>query len=684
MLAQSRTVAVIFGWITAISAGSQAWAVMQDPGPKRSGSLDGKIVQVTLFRNTALVTREVPVAPAVGNDSGDTQEITVGGLPEQLITGSGFAEGNDAVAIRGVRILQEPVDEAQRQDVRELETRMQELRKELERLQNQQKVQQANMQSLDKMVRFTHDASQKDLNRGTIQASALTDLITFAAEKRAQWSEESFELYQQIQDTQAELQQVQRRHQQLTSGQTKIRYLAKIFIETSSDDPSPIRFSYAVSGCNWSPQYSFEAYSDSDKISMRYGAVIQQFSGEDWDGIQLTLSTASPSVNAAGPTLTPLRVTAVDPSQASSDAAAADEFGLSKSKGGFGNRGQAAMMPNQMAQQLRIGQSDGAATALGNAILQNQLKSLRNSQRQLEESVISKFSQQESLNRNQQLNTLACRMQEVELLAAARHARGLATDAADEVASQTYLLENRITLKSRREQQLADIRSAEFTGDLYHVAIPLLSSFAYREAELVNSLDIGLLSGPASMYLDDRFVGTMPLPSTASGQRFWAGFGADGQVRTRRELLDKEETQQGGNQKSTFHYRLVVSNFKAEPVDVRLMDRIPLSDQTKQTSVTLGSVDQPLSDNKLYLRIQRPMNLLRWDITVPAGSHGSEAMDLDYNFTVELDRSQELSVRPPSESAEQVMIDSFGPGIGGGMGGMGGFGGMGSGGGTGQ
>jgi len=676
MLGLNRTLGVILCWITLMSTGSQAWAVMQEVEQEPPASSQGEIVQVTLFRNTALVTREIPVPPADGDDSNTSREITVGGLPEQLILDSGFAEGNDAVAIRGVRILQEPIDEAQREDVRELETKMQELREEVARLQNQQNVQQQNMRSLDQMVQFTHDASQKDLNRGTIQASALTDLVTFAAEKRAQWSEESFDLNQQIQKTQEELQQTQRRHNQLASGEMKTRYLAKIFIETTGEDPAPIRFSYSVGGCNWSPQYSFEARSDSDKISMRYGAVIQQFSGEDWSNVALTLSTASPSVNAAGPTLTPLRVTAVDPSGQSAGAPA-DDLGRSQSKGGFGDGQQPQRMPNQMAQQLRAGQAQGDATAMGNAILQNQMKSLRKSQRQLEESVSGQSSQREDVRRNTLLNTLAGQMQEVELLAAARHARGLATDAADEVASQTYPLDSRITLKSRREQQLADIRSAEFTGDLYHVAIPLLSSFAYREAELVNDLDIGLLSGPASMYLDDRFVGMMPLPSTASGQRFWAGFGADGQVRTRRELLDKEETQQGGNQKSTFHYRLVVANFKDQPVDIRLMDRIPLSDQAKQTSVTLGSVDQPLSDNKLYLRIQRPMNLLRWDVTVPAGSHGSDAMDLDYDYTIELDRSQELSVRSPSESSEQLLMDSFGPG-------MGGMGGMGMGGGVGQ
>ena len=63
----------------------------------------------------------------------------------------------------------------------------------------------------------------------------------------------------------------------------------------------------------------------------------------------------------------------------------------------------------------------------------------------------------------------------------------------------------------------------------------------------------------------------MQIPTTASGQRLVIGFGADQQVRTRRELVDKFDELQGGNRQLKFVYRLVLSNFKDQPVTVRLI-----------------------------------------------------------------------------------------------------------------
>jgi uncharacterized protein (TIGR02231 family) len=234
-------------------------------------------------------------------------------------------------------------------------------------------------------------------------------------------------------------------------------------------------------------------------------------------------------------------------------------------------------------------------------------------------------------------------------------------------------------LQSRREQQLVEIIEAKLDGDLYHTATPLLSSFAYREVELVNTLDIGLLSGPASIYLDDRFVGMMTLPTTAAGQLLTIGFGADGQVRTRRELVSKQDSVQGGNKRLQSTYKLVINNFKDTAIRVRLLDRIPVSGQLQQTGVSLGETSSPISEDALYARMRQPMGILRWDLEVPASRHGSEAFDVTYDYTVEFDRSKILSVPAtrPSDLTEMGVDGFFGGGMGGrgmGGGGMGGVG----------
>ena len=100
----------------------------------------------------------------------------------------------------------------------------------------------------------------------------------------------------------------------------------------------------------------------------------------------------------------------------------------------------------------------------------------------------------------------------------------------------------------------------------------------------------------------------------ARGETFVVGFGADPQLRARRELVDRSDVVQGGNRELGLSYRLVIENFKEEETTVRLLDRLPYTQQNSQIRVTLGDASDDISTDKLYLRRERPKGILRWEI----------------------------------------------------------------------
>ncbi|QRV90166.1 mucoidy inhibitor A [Ceratobasidium sp. AG-Ba] len=67
---------------------------------------------------------------------------------------------------------------------------------------------------------------------------------------------------------------------------------------------------YVVSGASWTPAYELHATTDSttktvaNSVTLHYRASVIQKTGEDWDDVNLTLSTAELSTNMAVPTLT--------------------------------------------------------------------------------------------------------------------------------------------------------------------------------------------------------------------------------------------------------------------------------------------------------------------------------------------------------------------------------------------
>ena len=72
-----------------------------------------------------------------------------------------------------------------------------------------------------------------------------------------------------------------------------------------------MQLNYLVASCGWSPTYTFRAGKDGKEVAVECNALVQQMTGEDWNGVTLTLSTASPALSAAGMGLAPFPVSLV-------------------------------------------------------------------------------------------------------------------------------------------------------------------------------------------------------------------------------------------------------------------------------------------------------------------------------------------------------------------------------------
>jgi uncharacterized protein (TIGR02231 family) len=76
-----------------------------------------------------------------------------------------------------------------------------------------------------------------------------------------------------------------------------------VMVELYMENPGHFDFnlSYIVHGATWKPVYDIRAESDADTIDMLMFAEIIQNTGENWDNVNLELSTARPSLSAKPP-----------------------------------------------------------------------------------------------------------------------------------------------------------------------------------------------------------------------------------------------------------------------------------------------------------------------------------------------------------------------------------------------
>jgi len=95
---------------------------------------------------------------------------------------------------------------------------------------------------------------------------------------------------------------------------------------------------------------------------------------------------------------------------------------------------------------------------------------------------------------------------------------------------------------------------------------------------------------------------------------------------------------QGANQVHELTYRIRIASFKNAPADVQVWDRLPRA-EAEAVGVTLINASPSLADDATYLRVERPANLLRWDLKVESGANGEKAATIEYGFKMEYDRN---------------------------------------------
>lgn len=259
----------------------------------------GNIQAVTVFPDRAQVTRRVNVELPAGSHT-----LLIANLPARLSEQSLQVRGQG-----GGKLLIGAV-EARRVFSAELaQEREQKLAAALRALLDDKALLDGRRQALDTQAAFIEKLAQLPGVQGKDNGS------TFAPEKwpaawqaigngmaetnkaRAALQRESRSLDEQIKKAEQELNQIR-------SGR-RDSITAVVHVEAAQAGPATFDLTYQVPGASWSPVYDARLATEQRQLHLTQAAWVRQTSGEDWNDVALTLSTARPAAGAAIPELHP-------------------------------------------------------------------------------------------------------------------------------------------------------------------------------------------------------------------------------------------------------------------------------------------------------------------------------------------------------------------------------------------
>ena len=540
--------------------------------------IEAPIKEVNVYSDRALVIRRNKVELEVGE-----HELRVNNLP-QFLRDSLRAAGRGPA---GIRILNVDVTTAFRS--RPPEAALVTLQDELERLTQKQQLLEARKSALNdrrQWLRALGEQSRdfaKGLARGQMKPQDCADFFSFAANQALQDAEAAQSIETELEHVQQEVQAKKRELAQMQGNLLPDRLAAIVTVSLAEADEFELELSYLVMGASWHPQYDVRVQMADEKgtgeVELTYVGVVQQSSGERWENVGLSLSTARPSLAAVLPELDPWYLNVYTPPVPGPLRAAQPRIA---SMSGLPGDQHASFAVQPMAMSA-VGLADEVS-----------------------------FDQ----------------MQEEQM-----HEKELRTaDVATATVEQTgtaliFRVGRSVDIPSDNSPHKTTIARDNLPCVFDYVSAPLIDEQVHLRASIENTTERVLLNGDANIFLSSEYVGTTRVKTTAPMEKFKVFLGIEDNIKVKRELIErnveKGNALQGNIRRISYAYRISVRNYSGAPRRVVIRDHLPVS-QHERVKVKVQNL-QPVPTEHTKLE------LITWKFSLAADGE----QKIEYRFVVE-------------------------------------------------
>ena len=260
-----------------------------------------QITEVTVYPDRAQITRTTEVQLPAGES-----RVALANLPVNLLDDSVRATGTagQTVTIQDVETRRVVHERVRDEKAAELESK-------LEALRDQQTVLDARQRVLDQQREYVHQIQIKaagdvsrDIQINRLDVAQLKDFQTYLGSDLSRLEEESRKITSERRELDRKIQATQADFNKSSAAATRAEKTAVVTVNAKEATKLRLQVSYVIGGASWTPSYDARAATDAGKVELTCNAVVRQQTGEDWRGVNLTLSTARPAVGARMPELT--------------------------------------------------------------------------------------------------------------------------------------------------------------------------------------------------------------------------------------------------------------------------------------------------------------------------------------------------------------------------------------------
>ena len=610
-----------------------------------------KIDQVTVYRQGAQIKRTTSTVVPAG-----TATLVFPDLPTSIDPSEVRITGTGDFTILSVthRYHTDTLSGSESQAERE---RLQKERNDLYHLMQQE---QHWYTILDKEEQLLASHTQFTVKDSGVDLGRLIDATRFMRERRIELLQERQAIDRRIADMQASLTKLDLAMGALPPLRTETHLELLIHTEADAQTSGAISFGYWMQQAGWDPAYNARVESVSDPLKLESIALVHQRTGEDWERVNLSVSTGTPNRNRSKPNLSPwfLHANHHGSRGAASSAAAAANNWLKTQPYNPSVRQVRGQLYDAQGQPLigatvSVSGGHSVVTDINGFYMIDVPENARNISYQstgmvaeninvsncvmnvalapamevLDEVAVSSYYMDGLADEDAQRSSLFGSRREREAERAAQ-AFDYASVTVQSTPTQTrFDIEAKYTIASDGVVQSVRIKDMEVPVEFLYQATPKLDAQAYLMAHILDWEELDLISGRLRIYFEDDFVGESTLALNLASDTLSLSLGPDPAIQVRRKLdgHDNKTNLITGKRDLQRAWEITVDNRKKEPIRIVIDDQLPLSNDE---DVVVKA--EALGGGKLDKETGR----VEWDITVKPG----ERDNIRFKYSVQAPR----------------------------------------------
>ena len=402
---------------------------------------------------------------------------------------------------------------------------------------------------------------------------------------------------------------------------------------------SELKLNYFSHRAKWSPFYDLKAGKDSDKIKLHRKAFVSQFTGEDWNEVDLSLSTASPTNRNSIPVLQPKRLE----SQVRRHRRQANLTNKNMTGIVISDTGEPIIGANVVVPQTNVGTVTDIngefhlPAAINKKVVVSYIGhtactfyinhhyntiTLKESSDILEEVVVtgSRIAYDKTTS-GYTVDGVGPMRKEIQL------------EIKETLNSLLYELTDTYTVTSNSEAIDVLLTTENIPTLLKYESVPLETEEAFLFAEISDWHLYNLEPAPVNLFIDGTYKGKTRLNPDSQKEELRISLGSDPEVSLSRQWINDKYVQKflSRHKEQTHHYTIKVKNNKEESIRINIKDLIPI---TSDEAIKIEPKELSGAD------LEEESGILTWDLQLKPG----ESKELKLEYRIKYPKNYDLSL----------------------------------------